>query len=97
MPRALSEPNLRQTLQGKLPHILHLAPARSTNQRQLNVLERSSAAEQIESLKHETEFQIAKIGEFIAIERAHIISIEEIFAASGRIETAENIHERGLS
>src|SRR3954471_23833013 len=65
--------------------------------RQLDVLERRSARQQVESLKNETDFLVAYIGQFIPVELRDIYSIEEVFPGGWPVEAAERIHHGGFS
>ena len=65
--------------------------------RKLDVLPRRRRAEQVVGLEHEAERIAAQGGEFVRAERAHGASGEQILAASGPVEAAENVHQRRLA
>ncbi len=69
---------------------------RAIKQRQLDVLPRRCARQEIKTLKDETDFPIANIGEPIAIKARNIGSIQNVMARSRSIETTEKIHQRGF-
>src|SRR4029453_5878604 len=67
---------------------------RAINQRQLRVLARRCAAQQIETLKHETELAIADLRELITIEPGNVCIIQEILTGTWPVEAAKDVHER---
>ena len=66
-------------------------------QGQLDVVERRRSREQIESLKHEADLVVAHLGKLVAAELGDVAPVEKILAAGRVIETAENVHQRGLA
>ena len=58
---------------------------------------RRRARQQIESLKDEADFPVADGGEFVVIELADQAAREPVIAARGRIEAADQVHQRGFS
>src|SRR5260370_42116912 len=69
---------------------------RAIKQRQLDVLPRRCARQEIKTLKDETDFPIANIGEPIAIKAQNIGSIQNVIARSPSNKTTEKIHQRGF-
>ena len=67
---------------------------RAVKQRQLDVLARRGARQQIETLKNETEFVIANVGELIAIEHGNVGVVQKVTTGGRPIETTENVHQR---
>ena len=65
--------------------------------RQLHVLERARAREEIIGLKNEPDPQPAHAGELVIVERAHVLALEEVAAARGNVEAAQDIHQGGLA
>ena len=69
----------------------------TVEQGQLDIFQRRSAREQIETLKNEAELPIANVGQLVAVEARNIDAIEQVAAARRAIEAAEHIHQRGFS
>src|SRR6266478_3622460 len=67
------------------------------NQRQFRVLARGCARQEIKILKDKSDFAIADVGELIAVQSRNIGIIQEIAAGTRPVETAQDIHQRGLS
>jgi hypothetical protein len=66
----------------------------AVNQWQFGVLARRCAAQQIETLKHETQLAIANLCELIAIEARNVRIIQEILTGTRAVEATEDVHER---
>src|SRR5262249_61572244 len=66
-------------------------------QGQLDVLERGNPRQQVERLEDEADLAAADAGESVAVEPGHVLAVDQIAALGGRVEAAEEIHERGLS
>jgi hypothetical protein len=69
----------------------------AVDQRQLHVLERGGAREQVESLEHETEIVATQARPLVAVEGADVDAPERIGAAARRVQAAKNIHDSGLA
>src|SRR5438477_6416446 len=69
---------------------------RTVKQRQLDILPRRCAWQEIKTLKDETDFAIANISEPIAIKARNIGTIQKVMTRSRSIETTEKIHQRGF-
>src|SRR5262249_7743772 len=67
---------------------------RSVKQRQLDILAGRCARQQIETLKNETEFVIANVGEPIAIQFRHVGFVQNISPGCRAVETTDNVHQR---
>ena len=65
--------------------------------RQLDVLERGGAGEQVEALKHEPDIPVPQVGEFITVQVADAHTIKQEPSAGRAIQTAERVHHRALS
>src|SRR5439155_25794735 len=70
---------------------------RAVNQRQLDVLARGGARQQIKILEDEPYFAIPNVGEPVSIQAGNIGAVQNIMARSGPVETAQNIHYRGFT
>ncbi len=67
------------------------------NQRQLDVVERGGARQQIESLKDEADLFVADGGEIVIVELADQPARQPVFPARRSIEATDQIHKRGFS
>src|SRR5271170_1573378 len=64
------------------------------NQWQFDVMQSRSASQQIEGLKNEANLPVANPGQFVIIQVANQVPVEPIFAFTGSIEAADQIHQR---
>ncbi len=55
------------------------------------------ARQKIEGLEDEADFLVANARQFIVVELAHQLAVEPVFALGGRIEAADQVHQRRLS
>ena len=76
MLEAVSEPDPLERL-GRAPVPLARADA-LVEQRQLDVLHRGGAREEVEPLEHESDLLAAHVGELIAREPADVASVEKV-------------------
>src|SRR5690242_17573356 len=67
------------------------------DQRQLDVLGRRRAFEQVEALEHEADELIAYFRELDARQLRHVTPAEQVAAARGRVEAPEQVHEGRLA
>src|SRR5438045_3108112 len=65
--------------------------------RQFDILQSSSARQQIETLKDEADATIANRGELPLIQLRYISALQQIPAGAGLIKTSENIHKGGFA
>src|SRR5438034_1229852 len=72
-------------------------PAGSVQHRQLNILQRRSASQQMKALKDETDFLVADVGQLIVIKARDVHALQEISSRRRAVETADEVHERGFS
>src|SRR5918999_841571 len=63
----------------------------AVDQRQLNVMKRRSAREQVEGLKNETDFLVTNTGELVVVHVRDVLSVEPVFALCCRVETADQV------
>src|SRR5438309_10528676 len=61
---------------------------------QLNVLQSRSPREQIETLKHKTDFATTNVGALVFRQLRNVFAVPAVPAAARTIETADNIHHR---
>src|ERR1051326_1180263 len=69
----------------------------AVQQRQLDVLDRRRAREQIEALKNEADLRVANDGALVAIELRDVDSVEQVRSGRRTIEAAEDVHQRRLA
>ena len=67
------------------------------DQRQRHVLKSARTGQQVEGLEDEADFAVTDLGQLIVVEMANVGPLQEVLACSGLIETADDIHERGLA
>jgi hypothetical protein len=91
----LAEPDAHQRL--ARARVSLAARDTGVEQRQLHVLERARAREQVEALEHEADRTVADLGQRIAIERGDVVAVEQIKAAARPIEATDHVHQRGLA
>src|SRR5258705_11967468 len=72
----------------------HLA---RVEQRELDVLDRGCAREQVEPLEHEADLRVAHVREVARRERRHVVPVQEVASGGRPIEAAEQMHERRLA
>src|SRR5438552_4124514 len=68
------------------------APA--VDERQLDVVERRGARQQIETLKDESDFLVPDRGELVLRHARDVLSVEEILAGRRLVEAPDDMHER---
>jgi hypothetical protein len=92
---ALGEVYLRQDFLGALDA---LGCGRAViDERQFDVVQRGGASEQVECLEDEADFLVANAGELIIVEFGDVVAVEPVMALRGRIEAAEEVHQRGFA
>src|SRR4030095_13646900 len=67
------------------------------HERQLDVLQRSRPREQGERLEYEPDLTVAHMRELPAAHARHELTAKPVVALVGRVQAAEDIHERGFS
>ena len=97
MVRALAEAHRFQRGHGARVPLGRFHRLVRVEQRQLDVIERRGARQQVEPLKHEPDLVVAHFGELVAAELGDVASVEEILAARRMIEAAEDVHQRRLA
>jgi hypothetical protein len=66
-------------------------------QRQFHVVERGGARQQVEPLEHEADLLVADRREVVFRHPGHVLAIEKVVPAGRTVETAEDVHQRGLA
>ena len=69
----------------------------AVDERQLDVLDRVEPRQQIERLEDEADVLVADRRELVVRELPDVLAGEDVFAAVGDVETAEDVHERRLA
>src|SRR5688500_10572246 len=67
------------------------------HRRHLDVARRARGGDQVVALEHEAEGLAPQPRQLVAAERRHVLAVEEVLAAAGPVEAAEDVHERGLA
>src|SRR5206468_4397447 len=65
--------------------------------RELDVFQRAGPRDQIEALKDEPDFPVPNLREGILSRPRNIPPIQPVVAASGGVQAADNVHERGFA
>ena len=83
-------------------HLLRAAAAllwrhAGVDERQFHVFHRVQPGKQLELLEDETDFLAADVRELLLVEVANHAPMQDVFAGGGRIEAADDVHERRLS
>src|SRR5215213_2159196 len=66
----------------------------TVDQRQLNIVQRSRAREQIERLKNETDFLVANASKLVVVHLRNVLAVKPVFTLARSIETADQVHQR---
>src|SRR5574341_943207 len=78
-----------------------LMPARAmkpiVHHRQLDVLQRRCARQEIEALKDETDLAVADMGPLVRRKRTYFAVVEKVTPPRGSVEATQDVHEGGLS
>src|SRR5439155_4519430 len=90
------EADARQRLDGERARI-PLPAAAIVQQRQLDVVQRGRARQEIEPLEDESDFLIADVRELIPGEAVHARPVEDVLTFRWCVETSEDVHEGRLS
>ena len=67
------------------------------NQRQFDVVQRGGAGQQVESLEDEADFFVADARQFVVVQFADQLAVQPVVALAGRVEAADQVHQRGLA
>jgi len=89
---AIREPDQRQRLARAAPALLVLDPG--VDQRQLDVVERVGARQQVEGLEHEADLVVAHPRQLVVSLLGDLLVLEPVRAAGRGIEAADDVHER---
>ena len=64
---------------------------------QLDVVQRGGAGEQVEGLEDEADLLVADAGELVVVELGDVVAVEPVLALGGRVEAADEVHQRGFA
>jgi hypothetical protein len=67
------------------------------DERQLDVVQRGGAGQQVEGLEDEADFLVADAGELVVVELGDVVAVEPVLALGGRVEAADQVHQGGLA
>src|SRR6185503_15540055 len=67
------------------------------NEGQLHVVQRVGAGQEIERLKYEPDLLVADPRQVVVGEIAHLLRVQPVLAARGRVEAADQVHQRRLA
>ena len=76
----------------------HLVPLGSGNaavdQRQFDIVQGRGSRQQVESLKDKAHFLIANASQLVVIHFRDVLTVQDVFAFTRRVQTANQIHQR---
>jgi hypothetical protein len=85
-------------LERRLRALLPLARGHAgVDERQLDVVERRGARQQVEGLEDEPDLLVADARQLVVVHRAHLLAVQEVGALRRRVEAADEVHQRGLA
>jgi hypothetical protein len=88
----VGQPDVREAL----PRGLVEFPLARVHQRELRVLKRGQAREQMELLEDETRHAVAKHGKAVVVEPADVVPVEKVGAAVRPVEKPQDVEQRRL-
>ena len=80
--RAIAEPDRVQQLERLLVPLGAPQAAAVVEQRQLDVLERGGARQQVEALEHEADLAVAELGAPVAVDAGDVLALEAVVAGA---------------
>ena len=95
MLHAVAEPHQLERLLGAPAALLVLDPG--VDQRQLDVVQGVGPRQEVEGLEHEPDLLVANARQLVVGELPDLLALERVGAAGGRIEAADQVHERRLA
>src|SRR5690606_27205537 len=91
---AVAEADGLERLGGAAPPLPPRHPR--VDQRELDVLQARLPRQQVEGLEDEPDPAVAHVGEAVVREAADVLAVEDVAAAGGGVEAADDVHERAL-
>ncbi len=95
MLHAVGEPDPGQRLLGPAPALLARQPG--VDQRQLDVVQRVGAGQQVEGLEHEADLAVADRGQLVVRELLDRGAVQAVGARGRLVEAADHVHQGGLA
>ncbi len=92
---AVGEADASERVRGLYPSIL--CPETRVDQRQLDIIERRGAGQQVEGLKDEADLLVSDAGELVVVEVGHPMAVEPVLPGGRAVEAADQIHQGGLA
>ena len=89
------QPHARQRVQRHLPPFL--GTHAGIHQRQLHIPQRIRPRQQIEGLENEADFPVPDLRQLVVIHLADVRAVQFIQARRGRVQAAQQVHQRGLA
>ena len=93
----LPSPTSVEHLERALVPFGRLQAVAAVEQRQLDVVERRGARQQVEALEHEPDLLVAHGGQRVLRHRRHVLAVEQVLARRRPVEAADDVHERRLA
>jgi hypothetical protein len=89
----------------QLDHLQRLAGAGETlflgdagvDERQLHVVQRGRARQQVEGLEDEADLAVAHGRQLVVVHLGHHVAVQHVAALRGRVQAADDVHERRLA
>ena len=66
-------------------------------QRQLDVVQRRRARQQVERLEDEADFLVADARQLVVVHLADLLAVQEVGPLRRRVEAPDQVHQRGLA
>ena len=92
---AVTKPDAVQRVQSNFAPLFRADPR--IDQRQLDIVQGIGARQQIERLKNEADLPISNLGQLIIVHLAHVRAVELVTSGAGRIQAADQVHQRGFA
>ena len=67
------------------------------DQRQLDVVQRRRARQQVEGLEDEPDLLVPDPGQLVVVHLADLLAVQQVAALARRVEAADQVHQRGLA
>ncbi len=91
------QPDLLEQRRGQLPRVDPRRPPQRVIQRHQDIVQGGSPRQEVEALKDEAQLRCPHQGPLVGRKAAHLLAVEPELAGTRPVETAQNVHERGLA
>src|SRR5438093_1860783 len=78
----------------ELPLVYAGGTATDRHERELHVVERGRARQQIERLEHEADLFVPDPGQLVVVHLARLLAVQQVRPFGGRVEASDQIHQR---